>query len=187
MPRLFTGLELPEVIKDEILDLHRPLPGVKWINTDDLHLTLRFAGDIDNRVADEFASFLDGISVQSFDMRLSGVGTFGGREPRVLWVGVEAGSQLEMLARAHERAARSAGLKADSRVFKPHITIARLRYAREDVLARFLQQHAGLKTDWFGVSHFSLFSAKPKTGGGPYVVEAQFALSGNVDEAEIAL
>ncbi len=182
MPRLFTGIELPEFVKDDVLELHRPLPGVKWVDIDDLHLTLRFAGDIDNRVADEFASFLDGISVSAFEMRLAGVGTFGGRDPRILWAGVEAGPQLELLARAHERAARSAGLKPESRAFKAHITVARLKYAREDVLAKFLQQHGAFRTDWFPVIEFALFSAKPKTGGGPYVVEAHYALTGRPNE-----
>ena len=183
MPRLFTGIELPEFMKDDVLDLHQPMPGVKWIDMDDLHLTLRFAGDIDNRMADEFISFLEGIEVDAFEFRLTGLGTFGGRDPRILWAGVEAnGPQLETLTRANERAARSAGLDPDTRAFKPHITIARLKHAREDALAKFLQRNGAFRSDWFRVTHFSLFSAKPKTGGGPYVVEAQFSLLGDVDE-----
>lgn len=52
MPRLFTGIELPEDLRDDLADMEQPLPGARWIDTDDMHITLRFVGDIDNRTAD---------------------------------------------------------------------------------------------------------------------------------------
>ncbi len=178
MPRLFTGIELPEGIREDLGDLERPLPGARWIEMDDLHLTLRFAGDIDNRTAHEFADFLADIEVSAFPMRLVGLGTFGGREPRTLWAGVEAGEELQRLAYANERAARGAGLEPVTRNFKPHITIARLRNARPEMLARFLSKFGGFRSEPFYVTHFTLFSSKPHTGGGPYVVEETFPLFG---------
>lgn len=185
MPRLFSGIELPEAIREDLSDLEQPLGGARWIEMDDLHLTLRFAGDVDNRTANEFADFLAGIEVSAFPMRIVGLGTFGGRDPRTIWAGVEAGEELYRLARANERAARAAGLKPVTRNFKPHITIARLRNAQPERLARFLSKFGGFRSAPFYVTHFTLFSSKPHTGGGPYVVEETFPLfGGGMDEED---
>lgn len=178
MPRLFTGIELPEDLRDDLADMEQPLPGARWIDSDDMHITLRFAGDIDNRTASEFTDMLEGIDVSAFHARVSGLSTFGGKEPRSIWAGIEAGPELEQLARAHERAARSAGLPPEGRQFKPHVTIARLKYARPEVIARYLERFGGYRSEPFLVTHFTLFSSKPKVGGGPYVVEETFPLFG---------
>ncbi len=178
MPRLFSGIELPDSIREDLSDLNLPLPGTRWIDMDNLHLTLRFVGDVDNRTASEFADSLAGIEVSAFPMRLVGLGTFGGRDPRIIWVGVEAGEELERLARANERAARAAGLEPPVRAFKPHVTLARLKHAQPERLARFLQKHGGFRSEPFYVTHFTLFSSKPHTGGGPYIVEETFPLFG---------
>ena len=95
MPRLFVGIELPDDIRDLISDLEAPLPGVRWVESDNLHLTLRFVGDIDNRQARELADFLSTIEIDAFEMRLEGLGTFGNRDPRSLWEGVSTGSELD--------------------------------------------------------------------------------------------
>ena len=110
MPRLFTGIELPEEIQDLLGGLQVPIAGARWVEMDDLHLTLRFVGDIDVRQADEFLSELSSIDEMAFPMRISGLGVFGGYQPKTLWAGIDAGPQLEALARAHDRAARNAGL-----------------------------------------------------------------------------
>lgn len=178
MPRLFTAIELPEDLRDDLSDMEQPLPGARWIDSDDMHITLRFAGDIDNPTAREFVDLLAGIEVNAFHARLSGLGTFGGKEPKTIWAGVEAGPELEQLARAHERAARSCGLAPEGRQFRPHVTIARLKYARDDLVARFLERFSGYRSEPFLVTHFTLFSSKPQTGGGPYVVEETFPLFG---------
>lgn len=176
MPRLFTGLELPQNVRARLGLMRAPLPGAKWIEPDDFHITLRFAGDIDNRVADEFAGFLDEIESAAFDISISGVGFFGGRMPRVIWAGVEGGEALAGLQRAHERAARQAGLAPDSQTFRPHVTLARLRGTRPEAVARFLSSRGGLKLASFRVDRFALFSARPGSGGGPYVVEHAYQL-----------
>ncbi len=72
MPRLFTGIELPLEQREELRRLRHPLPGAKWVDLENLHLTLRFAGDIDNTIAAEFADRLAGIAVDAFEMRLGG-------------------------------------------------------------------------------------------------------------------
>jgi 2'-5' RNA ligase len=176
--RLFAGLEIPETVRARLDALRQPLPGAKWVEPQNFHITLRFAGDIDNRTAEEFAGFLSEIPADPFEIRLSDLGAFGGREPRSLWVGVDGGEPLAALQRATERAARSAGLPPDGRNHKPHVTIARLRGTRPDTIARFLGSCGAFCTEPFIVTRFVLFSARPRVGGGPYVVEEAFPLGG---------
>lgn len=179
MPRLFTAIALPEHVREALSALEVPLPGAHWTHEDNLHITLRFAGDIDNRIADEFASELETIDLDSFMLRFSGAGAFGGNDPRILYMGVQPCEALDRLARAHERAARNAGLPAVSRTFKPHVTLARMRHARADAVARFLQRNGVFKCPPIAVTRFYLMSSRPKTGGGPYVEEAVYPLQGS--------
>ncbi len=178
MPRLFAGIEIPLEQRDELARLRQPLPGAKWVDQDSLHLTLRFAGDIDNTKAAEFADHLAGVTVDAFEMRLAALGVFGGNDPRSIWAGVEAGPELEALARASERAARAAGLAPESRAFKPHVTVARLKHANAGAIARVLGRIGAYRSKPFLVGRFVLFSSRPKIGGGPYVVEEAFPLRG---------
>lgn len=178
MPRLFAGIELPEEIKEHLSDLERPLPGAKWVEHDDLHITLRFAGDIEGRIARDFTDMLGEIEADAFELRLEGLGTFGGNEPRTLWAGVAACPALDALARACDRAARNAGLPPETKPFKGHVTLARLRNVSPDSVAHMLGKIGAFRSEPFAVSEFVLFSSKPKVGGGPYVVEATYPLRG---------
>ena len=186
MPRLFTAIEIPEAIRMHLALVRAPLAGAKWIEPENMHITLRFAGDIDGRTADEFVSFLAGVRARPFPVTIAGVGAFGGRDPRVLWAGVEAGGPLDALHRANDRAARAAGLGPEGRAFKPHVTLARMRGGRLQAVARFLQENGGLHTQPFTATRFVLLSARPGSGGGPYVVEAEFPFEGTagLDDAE---
>jgi 2'-5' RNA ligase len=184
MPRLFAGLELPEEIRDHLSDLERPLPGAKWIASDDLHITLRFAGDVEGLVAREFEQGLEEIEADAFELRLAGLGTFGGNDPRSIWAGVEPNPSLDALARACDRAARNAGLSPEPKPFKPHVTLARLRNTPPELVARALGKIGAFRSEPFPVGSFVLFSSKPKVGGGPYVVEATYPLRGGWHDAD---
>lgn len=183
MPRLFTGIELPDAIRDEVSALDLPIAGARYVDWDDLHLTLRFVGDIETRAARDFADYLEEIDVPAFQMRLKGVGVFTEKDPRTLWAGVETGPELATLAREHDRAARNAGLAAKVRPFHAHVTIARLRNPPIERVVRFLEKFGRFETEPFLVTHATLFSAKPGTGGGPYVVEETFPLLGGLSLA----
>lgn len=178
MPRLFTAIEIPEAIRLRLSLLRAPLSGAKWIEPENMHITLRFAGDIDGRTADEFVDFLAGVRARPFAVTIQGVGAFGGRDPRVLWAGVEAGEPLDALYRGNDRAARFAGLEPEGRAFKAHVTLARMRGARQLAVARFLEENGALRVEPFTATRFVLMSARPGTGGGPYVVEAEFPFEG---------
>lgn len=176
MLRLFAAIEIPLMHRTRLSMVSGPLPGAKWIDAEDMHLTLRFAGDIDNRVANDFADFLAGIDFAPFPVRITGLGAFGGREPRTIHAEVDGGDRLEALQRATDRAARAAGIEAEPRAYKPHISLARLRGASPETVAHFLGSRGRFDLEPFTVDHFVLFSARPKVGGGPYVVEERFGL-----------
>jgi 2'-5' RNA ligase len=125
MPRLFTAVEIPEAIRLRLSLIRAPLGGAKWIEAENMHVTLRFAGDIDGRMADELVAFLADVRARPFPITIKEIGAFGGRDPRVLWAGVEAGEPLDALYRANERAARSAGLEPEGRAFGAHARCAR--------------------------------------------------------------
>ena len=184
MPRLVTAIELPDDIRSELGQLHLPMPNARWLKPENYHLTLRFAGDIDNSLAKEFAANLAGIDTDAFEIRLSGLGAFGGTDPHNVWVGVEPSHELELLARAHEKAARAAGLPPDTRMFKPHVTLARLKYSSAEAVARFFTRFGGYRSEPIFVSEFVLMSSKPVTGGGPYGAVESFPLHGGVFAAD---
>lgn len=179
MQRLFTAIEIPEDIRDLLGDLDMPLPGARWVEIDDMHLTLRFFGELDGRTARDLADLLAGIHQEPFELRIKGLGAFGGREPRTIYAAVAANEPLERLQRAVDRAAMAAGLPAEPRRYTPHITLARLRNGRDTTIARYLQHNAHFEAAPFLVTSFSLFSAKAG-GGGPYVVEEEFPFAGLV-------
>lgn len=181
MPRLFSGIALPNAIRDDLAGLDLPIGGARWIDWDDMHLTLRFFGDVEAPIARDIMQYLEEVDVPAFQMRLKGVGVFTEKDPRTLWAGAEAtGPSLDMLARAHDRAALYAGLPRASRSFRPHVTLARMRYPPVERVARFLTKFGAFETEPFLVTHATLFSAKPGVGGGPYVVEETFPLLGGL-------
>lgn len=178
MPCLFTALDVPDDIRDELYRLHQPLPGARWIDPQNYHITLRFAGDIDNTHAREFIENLARIEIDAFELRITGLGAFGGNTPRSIWAGVESNETLNALARAHEKAARAAGLPIEKRPFKPHVTLARLNGTSVDNVAKFLNRYSGYRSEPFFVGEALLMSSRPSVGGGPYAIEDHFPLRG---------
>ncbi len=174
MPRLFTGIELPEDVIGRLSILRAGLSGAHWIDPDNYHITMRFVGDISDDEANQFADALACVSFDSFDIELSGLGSFGGNKPRAIWAGVKPSPALELLQKAHERAARLAGLPPETRNFVPHVTLARLRNVSPFYAAEYLARYGGFITAPFEVARFVLFSSRPNHGGGPYVVEEDY-------------
>lgn len=182
MPRLFTAIELPETLRLRLSLLGAPLRGARWVAAANLHLTLRFAGDVEAREADAFAVELARVTHASFTLRIAGVGSFGSREPKVIWAGIEPSEELLQLQRLNERAARMAGLAPEPHAFKPHVTLARLRGASVSEVAAFLGSHGAFAGEPFTVARFVLLSARPGGGGGPYAVEDSYPL----DDTDLA-
>jgi 2'-5' RNA ligase len=177
MPRLFTALELPQMVRTHLSLIRGDLNGAHWIAPDNMHLTLRFAGDVDGDAADAFADALAAIALPPLAIRITGTGVFGGGHPTAVYAAIENSEALQTLQRANERAARAAGLAPPPRSFHPHVTLARLRGTRPASVAKFLEQTGDLRLAPFLVDRFVLLSSRPLTGGGPYVVEEEFELA----------
>lgn len=177
MPRLFVALEIPRNAAMSLSLLRGGLPGARWIDMENYHLTLRFIGDVEGHVADEVAGALDRIRRQPFQLQLSGVGVFGSRKPHTLWAGISASPDLHALQGEIERAFQRIGLAADPRKFAPHVTLARLRDAEDSVVARWMSARGNFSTEAFRVTRFVMMSSRNSTGGGPYVVEEAWPLA----------
>jgi RNA 2',3'-cyclic 3'-phosphodiesterase len=190
MPRLFTAIDLPPDVKMRLSLLRAPLAGARWIPTDNLHVTLRFFGDMPGHLARDLQAELDDVSSEPFDLVIKGCGAFGGRQPTTLYVNVEPAPELMALARAHDRIARRLGLPDAQYTFHPHITLARLRNVSSMDVAHVLEAHARFTLPALPIDSFQLLSSKPNTGGGPYGLEGNYPFDivtdGDWDEDEAA-
>jgi 2'-5' RNA ligase len=177
MPRLFTGLEIPKALSDELSLLRGGLPGARWIDPENYHVTLRFIGDVDEDIAQEIAWLLGKIRRKDFELRLDGLQSFGGRKPRAVIATVAPSQSVMELQAEHERLMRRVGLDPEVRKYTPHVTLARLRDTSSFEVAEYLSARAAFRSQPFSVSRFVLFSSRASVGGGPYVVEAAYPLA----------
>ena len=138
MPRLFTGLEVPEDIGHSLAALRGGLPGARWIDPENYHLTLRFIGDIDGIAANEIASMLFRVHRKPFEVTLQGLSSFGGKKPRAVVAAVAPSRPLMELQAELERLLQRVGLDPEGRKFTPHVTLARLRDASNRDVADYL-------------------------------------------------
>ena len=177
MPRIFTGLEVPAAVGRELSMLRGGLPGARWIDPENYHVTLRFIGDVDDVVAHEVASTLGMVRRTELELRFDGLTSFGGRRPRALVATVAPSPALMDLQAEHERLLRRIGLEPEARKYTPHVTLARLRETSSRQVADYLSARVLFGMLPFRVSRFVLFSSRSSTGGGPYVVEAAYPLA----------
>ena len=177
MPRLFTGLEIPDDIGQALALQRGGLPGARWVDPDNYHLTLRFIGDVDDEVAREIALMLGKVRRGPFDLRLDGLSSFGGRKPRAVIAAAEPSQPVMELQAEHERLMQRVGLEPEGRKYMPHVTLARLRDSSSHQVADYLSTRAAFRSLPFPISRFVLFSSRASVGGGPYVVEAAYSLA----------
>lgn len=176
MPRLFTGIEIPPNETAALALLRGGLPGARWIEPEDYHITLRFIGDVGVAMANEIAGELDTISGRSLTATIEGVGVFGGDRPRAIIAKVAPSDALGGLQAEHERLMRRLGVPPESRKFVPHVTLARLRGVSPDNVASYIESRESPGKLVFPVERFVLYSSRESTGGGPYRVEATYPL-----------
>lgn len=176
MVRLFAGIEIPPAIADRLAMLRGGLPGARWIDPENYHLTLRFIGDIDHATARDVASELDRVRRPAFDLRLGGLTSFGGRKPRAVIAAADTTAPLMELQAELERLIQRAGLEPESRKYTPHVTVARLRDSSSRQVADYLATRGDFYAAPFPVTQFVLFSSRASVGGGPYIAEATYPL-----------
>jgi 2'-5' RNA ligase len=176
MPRLFTGLEIPPDVAQALSTLRGGLPGARWIDPENYHITLRFIGDVDDSTAHEVELLLGRIRREAFDLHFDGVISFGGSKPRAVVAAVPRVQALLDVQAEQERLMQRIGLEPEGRKFTPHVSLARLRDASSFDVADYLSGRGYFRTASFRVSQFVLFSSRNSVGGGPYVVEASYPL-----------
>ena len=177
MIRLFVALALPEKVAQGLLLTQSGVPGARWMNREQLHITLRFIGEVDEHDANAIDEALATISVPHFTLELKGVGEFGGKHPRALWAGVAASESLTRLQRKIESALQRLGLPAEERKFTPHVTLARLRATPAGRVVDYLTDHALYASGPFDVDEFMLFSSQTTPSGSIYLAERNYALT----------
>ena len=176
MPRLFTGLELPEAVVGQLALARGGVVGARWLEPEDYHVTLRFIGDVDGRVARDIAETLGDIRRPKTQVRFDALSWFGGDKPRAIVAKVKPEPALMDLQAEQERRLRRIGVEPETRKYTPHVTLARLRGVRQASVAGYLAARGALIAEPFAAERFVLYSAREGSGGGPYVVEAAYPL-----------
>jgi len=175
--RLFIGLELPAMTRERLALLCAGLPGAKWVKPENLHLTLRFIGEVENGLAEDIDEALARVRAPRFDLALDSVGFFGKpAAARILWAGVAKSEPLSHLQMKVETAVQRAGLPAEERKFSPHVTLARLKGAPLQRLRRYVGENADFRAGPIAVERFTLFSSFLSSSGAIYTPEAYYDL-----------
>ena len=178
MIRLFVGIDLPYAVRRDLYSICYGMPRVKWVKEEQLHLTLRFIGEVDDSLFADIRGSLKDVRMDAFSIKLKGLGYFPPRKnPRVLWVGMEPQGSMTILRNRVESVLVKIGLEPERRKFSPHITIARLKDAPISKVARFLEEHCLFSTTAFPVSDFYLYSSILTPKGAIHKVEAIYDLT----------
>jgi 2'-5' RNA ligase len=176
MTRLFTAIGLPDETATEIAAIQSGVPGARWQSRAQLHLTLRFLGEVDGHKADAIDDVLAAIAAPKFTLQLHGVGMFGNDAPDALWAGLRPNEGLLHLQRKIDGAVRRLGLAADTRKYTPHVTLARLRGADKGRVLDYLTDHALFTSAAFAVPAFILYSSERTSDGSVYRAEKAYWL-----------
>ncbi|QCO02750.1 RNA 2',3'-cyclic phosphodiesterase [Azospirillum argentinense] len=177
MIRLFVALDFPEDVRLRLAGLGGGVPGARWTDADNLHLTLRFIGEVPEDQAAEIDELLAQIAAPAFDLVLDGVGVYGsGRNARVLWAGVERSDALSHLQSKVESALVRCGLPAEERKFSPHVTLARLKDAPKDRIGRFVEERGMFRAGPIRVEHFTLYRSHLGKGAAVYEALSEYGL-----------
>ena len=178
MPRLFIAVDMPETIKNNLSLMAFGIPGAKWVAPEQLHLTVRFIGEVDGGLFRDIKEILGEIHFASFSLQLKGVGYFPPRgAPRVLWVGLEKSEPLQLLRKKIDTALLRVRIEPEGRKFSPHITLARLKNSPVNKIANFLSGNGLFSQEPFQVEDFKLYSSVLSPKGAYHKVERIYPLT----------
>ena len=176
--RIFVGLELPDEVREQLGTLERGIPGARWLDTAQLHLTLAFIGEVHATVARDIADALAGLRCSAFDVEIVGVGHFGPlRQARAVWAGIAPNEPLLHLQRGVVRRIAQAEVTLERRRFRPHVTLARMRGSPGGHhLANFLAEHSLLRLPPWQAQSFALIESHLRAEGAAYETLARYTL-----------
>ena len=177
MHRLFVAIRPPEPIRDLLIDAMDGGADFRWQDDLQLHLTLRFVGEVERPVAEDLADALGRVRAARFELRIKGVGRFDQRNSGALWAGVEPKAPLAALAAKVERACLGVGLEPERRAFHPHVTLARWKGRRSREAEEFVARRRALASEPFAVDEFILFESRLSRHGAHYEAVGTYPLS----------
>jgi 2'-5' RNA ligase len=175
MHRLFVAIQPPATIRERLLELMGGIPGARWQDDEQLHLTLRFIGEVDRHQAEDIAAALGSVRQGPFEIALSGVGSFLKRGKGALWAGVAPQQTLKSLHKKVGQACLRAGVDPDTRAYHPHITLARLSRGAGPV-EPFIERCAGLSSAPFPVEAMCLYESRLGAAGASYRIVDRYSL-----------
>ena len=177
MLRLFTAIAVPWDIAQGLAEHQTGLNAAHWRTAEQLHITLRFVGETPENRADDLDAELSAIAQEPFELELAGVGHFG--EPQdihAIWAGVAENTALTRLHNRCEGAARRAGLAADTRLYRPHVTLAYLKRPDPAAVMAWEADNNLLHSPRFAVKRFGLYSSHRTRDGSEYRLERDYPL-----------
>lgn len=177
--RLFIAIGLPAPVREQLTALYEPVRGIVWTRTEQLHLTLRFLGDVEMALGATLEAALARVAVEPFVLPVTGVGVFPPRGPaRVVWVGIGQGHpRLYQLRQQIDDGLLAAGLALDVRFFQPHITLGRVKEGvPPGAVAQFLKRHQEFETAPIRAEAFRLYASTLHPAGAVHVLKREFPL-----------
>ena len=176
MHRLFVAIRPPETVRALLLAAMGGIGGARWQTEDQIHLTLRFVGELDRHRAEDVAAALAGIHHPRFEIAINGIGAFERRgQPETVWAGVTPHEPLKTLHKKIDQAMVRVGIEPDQRAYLPHITLARLKRGSRSV-RNLLEASGGLRSQPFPVDNFALFESQLTPDGAVYTAIETYAL-----------
>lgn len=179
MHRLFVALRPPPAIRALLAAAMGGVPHARWQDDEQLHLTLRFVGEVDRPLAEDIAAALGQVHAATPMVSIAGVGRFAraGRTDAI-WAGVAPRQPLAELHARVDRALAQAGVAPDPRAYLPHVTLARLPRGAgaEPAIDRFLAERAGLASEPFALDALFLFESRLGHDGARYEAIARYPL-----------
>jgi 2'-5' RNA ligase len=179
MIRLFTALSVPDEVAEALTRRQTGLPGAKWRTADQLHITLAFYGEVDERRADDLSVELERAAAGGpFEIALSGVGAFGDSlRTHAIWAGVEASERLSVLAGRCRAAAQRAAIAVERRDYRPHLTLAYLKPDADPArIGDWIAGHNLLQSPPIRIDRFGLYSSVLTQDGSRYDLERDYRL-----------
>ena len=186
--RVFIAIDINDQIRNGISNLQQKLSAeadikksdVKWVKPESIHLTLKFLGEIKDAQCVEVCNIAEEAAVnhKNFELNIESVGCFGGKSPRVLWVGTGTGSdRLGELAKELDKKLGSAGWPEETRDFTGHLTLCRIRNSKAGVkLAKLAEEYKDTKLGEISVDAVTVYQSQLTPAGAIYTSLGNYKL-----------
>ncbi len=184
--RSFIAIKLPETVQSSLAELQLELKStgahIRWVKPENIHLTLKFLGDTEEKAVDRIISALQGTcnTFEPFRLELRGVGLFPGvRSPRIIWAGVSCGSALTSIQSDIEKELSLLGFEKENRKFMPHLTLGRFKSSRgQKTIQKKVDHLRDSSCGFVDVTSVSLIKSELSPAGSRYTRIAEIPLHG---------